>query len=105
MVTVGKPELSVTIVSLNRFGACPRECHLQLAVRVIGYVKTVLHKKISIDSQPISFKRDTPDFQVLRPDFLQDCSDTSEETDPNWPSIFGPILQSTFLVDSGHAHD
>ena len=44
MVTVGQPDLSATVASLNRFGACPRERHLQLAIRVFGYVKTVAHK-------------------------------------------------------------
>ena len=44
MVTVGKPKLSATVASLNRFGVFPRERNLQLAVRVCGYIKTVSHK-------------------------------------------------------------
>ena len=70
-VTVGKPELSATVASLNRFGSCPRERHLQLAIRVFGYVKTVTHKQIDIDSRPMNFSREAPNFKKLPPDFLQ----------------------------------
>ena len=72
---------------------------------MFDYVKTVINKQITIDSRPMNFKRETPNFQVLRPNFPQDYPDSCEETDPNFPSVFGPILQSTFLVNSDYAHD
>ena len=53
MVTIGKPELCQVVSSLNCFGACPREGHLDLAVRCFGYVKTAINKKIDIDSRPM----------------------------------------------------
>ena len=53
----------------------------------------------------MDFRRDTPDFQKLRPDFLQDYPDATEEIDNNFPTVFGPVLQTTLLVDSDHAHD
>ena len=36
---------------------------------------------------------------------MNDYPDASEEMDPSFPEIFGPILQTTILVDSDHAHD
>ena len=33
MVTIGKPELCQAVISLNRFGACSREGHLDLTLR------------------------------------------------------------------------
>ena len=105
MVIVRKPDLSVTVVSFNLFGACPREYHLQLAIRVFGYVKTITHKKIAIESHPMDFSRDTPEYKKLRPDFLQDYPDATEEIDTHFPYMFGPVLQSTFFVESNHAHD
>ena len=69
MVAVVKPEHSATVSSLNIFGACPRGCHLQLAIRMFGYVKTVTHKQIAIDSRPMDFKRQNPNYKKLRPDF------------------------------------
>ena len=105
MVTIGKPELCQLVSCLNRFGACPREAHLDLAVRSFGYIKTTLHKQIAIDSRPMDFNRAQPDFEKLRPDFLKDYPDAKEEMDPGFPQSFGPVLQTTILVDSDHAHD
>ena len=105
MVTIGKPELCQLVSCLNRFGACPREAHLDLAVRSFGYIKTTLHKQIAIDSRPMDFNRAQPDFEKLRPDFLKDYPDAKEEMDPGFPKSFGPVLQTTILVDSDHAHD
>ena len=41
----------------------------------------------------------------MRPDFLKDYPDAKEELDPGFPKSFGPILETTILVDSDHAHD
>ena len=70
MVIIGKPELCQLVACLNRFGACPREAHLELAGCSFGYVKATLHLQIAVDSRPMQFKRVTPDFDKLRPDFL-----------------------------------
>ena len=69
MVTVGKPELSAIVASLNLFGACPRERHLKLTIRIFVYVKTVTHKQIVIDSRPMDSKLEDPDYKKLCPDF------------------------------------
>ena len=105
MVNIGKPELCQKVSSLNRFGACSREVHLDLAVRWFGYIKTTINRKIAIDSMPIQFNRTTPNFQKLIPDFIKDYLDTIEEMDPSFPSVFGPLLQTIFLIDADHAHD
>ena len=55
MLTIGKPEISQLVSSLNHFGACPREDHLDLAIRSFGYIKTTMYKQIAIDSLPIEF--------------------------------------------------
>ena len=52
MVTLGRPEIYQLVTSLNRFGACSREGHLDLVVRDFEYVKTTLNKQIDIDSRP-----------------------------------------------------
>ena len=91
--------------SLNRFGACPCEGHLDLDVCAFGYVKTTLNKQIAIDSRPMQFQRSEPNFEKLIPDFIKDYPDSIEEFDPGFPEPFGPVLQNTILVDSDHAHD
>ena len=39
LVTIGRPDLCTTVSSLNHFGACPRQYHLELAVRCFGFIK------------------------------------------------------------------
>ena len=46
MVTTGKPEICQLVVSLNHFGAYPREGHLDLDVRDFGYVKQPSTRKL-----------------------------------------------------------
>lgn len=105
MVTIGKLELCQLVSCLNRFGACPREAHLDLAVCSFGYVKTTLHKQIAIDSRPMDFNRASPNFETLRPDFPRDYPDAKEEMDPGFPKSFEPVLQTTILVDADYVHD
>ena len=103
--SIGRPDLSTLVSSLNRFGACPREGHLQLAIRAFGFVKYTMNEQIAIDPRPLQFSRSTPNFESLIPDFLQDYPEASEELDSSMPKSFGPILSTTILVDADHAHD
>jgi len=105
LVTIGRPDLCNVVSSLSRFGACPRETHLDLAIRVFGFIKTTINVQIAIDHRPMNFARNEPDFKTLIPDFLKDYPDAKEELDPGFPPSFGPILETSILVDSDHAHD
>ena len=105
LVTIARPDLCHIVSSLNRYRACPRETHLDLAVRAFGYLKQVPNPQICIDHRPMEFSRISPEFDILIPDFLQDYPDAKEELDPNFPLSFGPVMETTFLVDSDHAHD
>ena len=105
LLTICRPDLSQVVSSLNRFGSCPREGHLDLAVRAFGYLKMVPNPQIAIDSRPMQFSRTHPDYEKLRPDFLDDYPEAIEEWDKSFPPSFGPVMWSSFLVDSDHAHD
>ena len=105
LVTISRPDLCTLVSSLNRFGACPRESHLDLAVRAFGYLKQVPDPKIAIDWRPMKFTRSSPRFEQLRPDFLEDYPDAKEELDPSFPPSFGPVMETAIMVDSDHAHD
>ena len=105
LMAIGRPDLSQVVASLNRFGAAPREGHLQLAVRCFGYIKQTPNKVIAIDSRPLPIERHAPDFDKLIPDFLQDYPDAKEEIAAHFPRSFGPVMETTILVDSDHAHD
>ena len=105
LVTIGRPDLCNLVSSLNRFGAAPREYHLDLAVRSFSYVKRTKQKDIAIDSSPLEYHRDYPEYEFLAPDFLLDYPDAKEETADHFPQAFGPVLETTIFVDSDHAHD
>ena len=55
LVTIGRPDLSHSLTSLNRFGACPCETHLELALHIFSYIKTVRDPKIAIDSRTLEY--------------------------------------------------
>ena len=105
LMSIGRPDLSQVVASLNRFGAAPREGHLDLAIRVFGYIKQTPNKVIAIDSRPLPIHREEPEFDKLIPDFLQDYPDAKEEIARHFPESFGPVMETTILVDSDHAHD
>ena len=105
LVTICRPDLCNVVASLNRFGACPRETHLDLAIRTFGYLKQVPDPRIAIDHRPLIFDRSDEQYDKLIPDFLLDYPHAKEEIDPNFPPSFGPVMESTFLTDSDHAHD
>ena len=99
MVTISNPELFQAVSSLNRFGACPCEGHLDLAVKCFSYVKTTINKKITIDSRPMQFDRTAPNFKKLIPDFIKDYPDAIEDMDPSFPSFFVSLLQTISTGD------
>jgi len=105
LVTIGRPDLGPVVSSLNCFGTCPREYHLELAIRVFGYLKTCPNEQIAIDSRPMIFDRDEPNFSKLITNFLKDYPEASEEMDPGFPPSFGPIMETVILIDLDHVHD
>ena len=88
---------------MNRFGACSCEYHLELASRVFGYLKTCPDEQIAIDSCPMIFDCDEPNFSKLIPDFLKDYPEASEEMDPGFLPSFGPIMKTVILIVLDHA--
>lgn len=93
------------VSSLNRFGAFPRQYHLELAMRCFGFIKQTPKYQIAINSRPLQYSRLVPNYEKLRPNFLQDYPHASDELDPGFPLVFGHIMKTAILVDSDHAHD
>ena len=78
---------------------------MKLALWAFGFIKQSPNKVIAIDTRPLPINRPTPDFDKLIPDFLQDYPDVKEEIASHFPRAFGPVLDTSILVDSDHAHD
>ena len=103
--TIGRPDICYAVSSLSRFGSCPREGHLKLALHLFGYLKNFPNRRLVFDSKDIDFTHILDDTCKLRPDFLQDYPDAHEEIDINFPKPFGRTLQTTICADADHAHD
>ena len=103
--TIGRPDICYAVSSLSRYGSCPREGHLQLALHLFGYLKKYPNRRIVFDSRDINFSDLNDDTSALRPDFLQDYPDAREELDKFFPRAFGRPLQTTICCDADHAHD
>ena len=56
LVTIGRSDLCHALTSLNRFGACSREYHLDLAMHIFRYLKMVPHLVIYVDSNPFEYE-------------------------------------------------
>ena len=104
LVTIGRPDLTNAAASLSRFGACPREGHLDLALHVFGFLKQFPIRHIAIDPRPLNYQRKAK-WQKLKIDFAMDYPDASEEIDSKLPDAYGEPLQSSIQVDADHAHD
>ena len=102
--TIGRPDICFAVSSLSRFGSCPREGHLTLALHLFGYLKNFPNRRIAFDSNDIDFSHILDDTKALIPDFLQDYPGSTEELD-NFPRPFGRTLQTTICCDADHAHD
>ena len=105
MITIVKPELCQVLLSLNHFGSCHREGHLNLAVRCFGYDKTTINKQIAIDSRPMKLNITEPNFTKFIPCFITGYRDAIEERDAGFSSVLDHLFHLIFLVDSYHAHD
>ena len=65
--SIGRPEIGHALASLNRFGACPLETHLELIKHVYGYLLYTQNesRNIAIDSNPMEYERHEPDYKVF----------------------------------------
>lgn len=101
-VTIRRINLAHAILSLSRFYTAPRQGHLELAMRVFGYVKKFPERRLEVNSRALT---NDPPFPPFEADFWDDYPDASEEIDPNLPKPLGEELQSTVFSDADHTHD
>ena len=104
LTVVGRPDICYAILSLSRFSSCPRCTHLDMLIRVFGYLKYFPNKRIAIDSTPINMSK-LPKVDKLQPDFLNEYNDAKEDIGNGHPPPRGRELQVTVMCDSDHAHD
>ena len=86
IVGIGRFEISHATSSLALFASCPRKCHLDCALRVFGYLKKYLNKRIVVDSRdPIITGGDLISHSKHMEDFKEDYPGTVYEIDDGLP--------------------
>ena len=72
IVGIGRFEISHATSSLALFASCPRKCHLDCALRVFGYLKKYLNKRIVVYfMDPIVIVGDLSCYSKLGEDFME----------------------------------
>ena len=105
-VTIGRLDVAHPTTSLSRFTASPRKGHLERLLRVFGYLKKRVNRRIVVDSRdPIYIGGE----EALQIDFTEelgtDYPGACEEVDTKLPEPLVDEMAITVFVDSDHAHD
>ena len=105
LVIRGRIDITYAVSSLSRFSTSPRQGHLKLARKILGYLKKYPKKGILINPEPPTFSdyKDTPDENFE--DFSHQYKYFHEEKDPRFPDQTIPELKVTIFCDADHAHD
>ena len=106
VICLGRIDIAFAASSLSRFSACPREGHLNRALRVFGYLKKNKNRRIVVDSRDPIYVGGA---DAMNLDFTQifhaQYPDATEEIDTNLPPPLVEEIEITAFVDSDHAHD
>lgn len=57
LTIVGRPDNYYAITSLSRFSSCPCRTHLDMLIRVFGYLRYFPNRQIAIDSTQINMNK------------------------------------------------
>ena len=106
VVGIGRFDVAHATASLSRFSACPRQGHLDRALRVFGYLKKRPNCRYVVDSRdPIYHGGEKALETDFREVFGKSYPDAREEVDQNVPEPLVDELAITVFVDSDHGHD
>ena len=102
LISLGRFDIAVHVMSLSRFRAQPRKGHLDRAKRVVGYL-------LFLPDGAIRFRTGEPDFSSLK-DQEYDCtrsvySGACEQIPHDIPKPLGKHVQTTHYVDANLHHD
>ena len=102
LISLGRFDIAVRVMSLSRFRAQPRKGHLDRAKRIVGYL-------LFLPDGAIRFRTREPDFSSLKD---QECdwtrsvySGACEQIPDDIPKPLGKHVQTTHYVDANLHHD
>jgi hypothetical protein len=106
MITCGRMDLQISVSSLSRFSAAPREEHLKAAERIFKFLKR--HPEVWVLIDPSPHKPPGPlevPGDLKNVDWDQHYHDAVEEIDPKCPPPRGVGMDTCIYFDSNWAHD
>ena len=102
LISLGRFDIAVHVMSLSRFRAQPRKGHLDRAKRIVGYL-------LFLPDGAIRFRTGEPDFSSLRDqeyDWTRTVySGAGEQIPHDIPQPLGKHVQTTHYVDANLHHD
>ena len=102
VVTLGRLDIAVAVMTLSSFRAAPREGHLERAKRIYGYLRKMKHAAIR-------FRTGLPDYSSIPDeeyDWEKSIYGNMEESLPHdAPKAYGPPVIMTTYVDANLCHD
>ena len=102
LISLGRFDIAVHVMSLSRFRAQPRKGHLDRAKRIVGYL-------LFLPDGAIRFRTGEPDFSSLKDqeyDWTRTVySGACEQIPHNIPKPLGKHVQTTHYVDANLHHD
>ena len=104
LVVAGRFDINFAVASLSRFSVAPREGHLELARKIMGYLKKYPKRGYTINPQPPKISGEYQEVQ-LKKDFGNQYHYFTEDIDPRFPEQLLPELDINIFCDSDHGHD
>ena len=102
LISLGRFDIAVHVMSLSRFRAQPRKGHLDRAKRIVGYL-------LFLPDGAIGFRTGEPDFSSLKDqeyDWTRTVySGACEQIPHDIPKPLGKHVQTTHYVDANLHHD
>ena len=102
LISLGRFDIAVHVMSLSRFRAQPRKRHLDRAKRIVGYL-------LFLPDGAIRFRTGEPDFSSLKDqeyDLTRSVySGACEQIPHDIPNPLGKHVQTTHYVDANLHHD
>ena len=102
LISLGRFDIAVHVMSLSRFRAQPRKGHLDRAKRIVGYL-------LVLPDGAIRFRTGEPDFSSLKDqeyDWTRSVySGACEQIPHDIPKPLGKHVQTTHYVDANLHHD
>ena len=105
LVVSGRFDINYAICSLSRFQVAPREEHLNMAQRVLGYLKKYPKRGFVINDKPPTFEEGSAVRVTLNQDFGAQYQYFREDMDPRFPIGMLDEMEINIFIDSDHGHD